>query len=70
MKHIGIVACSAEGAALCYQSIYREAVTLHRLCGLSHAEIAERMNRSEGAVRNLVYRGISRLALLVDADPG
>lgn len=46
---------------------YREAVTLHKLCGLSHAEIAERMNRSEGAVRNLVYRGISRLALLVDA---
>ncbi|MBL9079320.1 MAG: sigma-70 family RNA polymerase sigma factor [Planctomycetes bacterium] len=45
---------------------YREAVTLHKLCGLSHAEIAARMQRSEGAVRNLVYRGISRLALLVD----
>jgi RNA polymerase sigma-70 factor, ECF subfamily len=45
---------------------YREAVTLHKLCGLSHAEIATRMQRSEGAVRNLVYRGISRLALLVD----
>lgn len=45
---------------------YREAVTLHKLCGLSHAEIAERMGRSEGAVRNLVYRGISRLALLVE----
>jgi RNA polymerase sigma-70 factor (ECF subfamily) len=45
---------------------YREAVTLHKLCGLSHAEIAERLGRSEGAVRNLVYRGISRLALLVD----
>ena len=45
---------------------YREAITLHKLCGLSHAEIAERMNRSEGAVRNLVYRGISRLALLVE----
>ncbi|HVQ28806.1 MAG TPA: amino acid racemase [Vicinamibacteria bacterium] len=28
MKHIGIVACSAEGAALCYQSICREALTL------------------------------------------
>jgi aspartate racemase len=28
MKHIGIVACSAEGAALCYQSICREAVAL------------------------------------------
>lgn len=45
---------------------YREAITLHKLCGLSHAEIAERMGKSEGAVRNLVYRGISRLALLVD----
>jgi aspartate racemase len=28
VKHIGIVACSAEGAALCYQSICREALTL------------------------------------------
>ena len=28
MKHIGIVACSAEGAALCYQQICREALTL------------------------------------------
>jgi len=45
---------------------YREAITLHKLCGLSHAEIAERMGRSEGAVRNLVYRGISRLALRLD----
>ena len=49
---------------------YREAISLHKLCGLSHAEIAERMQRSEGAVRNLVYRGISRLALLVDATGG
>ena len=28
MKHIGIVACSAEGAALCYQTISRESVRL------------------------------------------
>jgi aspartate racemase len=28
VKHIGIVACSAEGAALCYQQICREALTL------------------------------------------
>jgi RNA polymerase sigma-70 factor (ECF subfamily) len=45
---------------------YREAITLHKLCGLSHAEIAAQMQKSEGAVRNLVYRGMSRLALLVD----
>jgi RNA polymerase sigma-70 factor (ECF subfamily) len=49
---------------------YREAITLHRICGLSHAEIATRMNRSEGAVRNLVYRGTSRLALRVDELEG
>jgi len=47
-------------------SDYREAVTLHKLCGLNYGEIATRMDRSEGAVRNLVYRGISRLALLVE----
>jgi aspartate racemase len=28
VKHIGIVACSAEGAALCYQTICRDALTL------------------------------------------
>ena len=28
MKHIGVVACSAEGAALCYRTICREALTL------------------------------------------
>lgn len=28
MKHIGLVACSAEGAALCYQTISRESVGL------------------------------------------
>jgi RNA polymerase sigma-70 factor (ECF subfamily) len=42
---------------------YREAITLYRLCGLDYQEIAARMQRSEGAVRNLVYRGLSRLAL-------
>lgn len=33
MKHIGIVACSAEGAALCYQTICRDAL---RLVGKNH----------------------------------
>ena len=42
---------------------YKEAITLYRLCGLDYPEIATRMSRSEGAVRNLVYRGLSRLAL-------
>lgn len=42
---------------------YKEAISLYRLCGLDYAEIATRMQRTEGAVRNLVYRGLSRLAL-------
>ncbi|MGE0143626.1 MAG: RNA polymerase sigma factor [Planctomycetota bacterium] len=51
---------------------YQEAIALHRLCGLDYAQIAERMERSEGAVRNLVYRGLSRLALELgfDRSPG
>lgn len=42
---------------------YQEAISLQRLCGMDYAEIADRMQRSEGAVRNLVHRGLSRLAL-------
>lgn len=42
---------------------YQEAISLQRLCGMEYADIAARMGRSEGAVRNLVHRGLSRLAL-------
>ena len=42
---------------------YQEAISLQRLCGMAYGEIASRMQRSEGAVRNLVHRGLSRLAL-------
>jgi RNA polymerase sigma-70 factor (ECF subfamily) len=50
---------------------HKEAITLHRMVGLSHAEIAAHMQRSEGAVRNLVYRGLAQLSLtLRDGDAG
>ena len=42
---------------------YQEAISLQRLCGMDYADIAARMQRSEGAARNLVHRGLSRLAL-------
>jgi len=42
---------------------YQEAISLQRLCGMQYTEIAARMQRSEGAARNLVHRGLSRLAL-------
>lgn len=48
---------------------YKEAITLYRIVGLSYPEIAAEMGRSEGAVRNLVYRGLARLSgLLEDAS--
>ena len=36
-----------------------------RLLGLSHAEIAEQMGRSENAVRLLLSRALARLVTLV-----
>jgi len=51
---------------------YREVITLARIAGLSHAEIAVRMERSEAAVRTLLYRALERLSELLgeerDAD--
>ncbi|HEX5054564.1 MAG TPA: sigma-70 family RNA polymerase sigma factor [Planctomycetota bacterium] len=41
---------------------YRQAITLKRIVGLEYAEIAATMGRTEGAVRNLVYRGLARLS--------
>jgi RNA polymerase sigma-70 factor (ECF subfamily) len=44
----------------------RRAVVLRRVVGLSYAEVADEMGKSEGAVRTLVYRGVARLAALMD----
>ena len=40
----------------------QEAVAYSRILGLSYADIATRMQVSESAVRNLVSRGLARLA--------
>jgi RNA polymerase sigma-70 factor (ECF subfamily) len=37
---------------------YREVITLSRIVGLSHTEIAEQLGRSEGAVRMLLSRAL------------
>ena len=41
----------------------KEAVLLRRVAELPYSEIAIAMERSEGAVRNLVYRGLAKIAL-------
>ncbi|MFQ5505716.1 MAG: RNA polymerase sigma factor [Planctomycetota bacterium] len=46
---------------------YREVITLSRLAGWSHAEIARETGRSEVAVRTLLFRGLARLSELLEA---
>lgn len=43
----------------------RQAIILHRLCGLPQAEVARELGKTEDAVRNLIFRGLARLTLLL-----
>lgn len=49
---------------------YREAIVFSRILGLSHAEIAEKMGRSEGATRVLLHRALAKLTLLLGESDG
>jgi aspartate racemase len=64
MKHIGIVACSAEGAALCYQAICREALGVvgknaHPRITLDSIALADWMPAFDASD----YRGVARFML-------
>jgi len=48
---------------------YREVILLSRSEGLSHEQIAQRMNRSLGSVRMLLSRALAELARLLDVEP-
>jgi RNA polymerase sigma-70 factor (ECF subfamily) len=43
----------------------REVVTLAHLVGLSRAEIADQLGKSEGAVRMILHRALARLGVLL-----
>ena len=47
---------------------YREVITLAHIVGLSRAEIAVQMNKSEGAVRILLHRALAKVSSLL-GDP-
>jgi RNA polymerase sigma-70 factor (subfamily 1) len=47
---------------------YREVITLTRIAGLPPAQVAERMNRTEGSTRMLLFRALARLAELLEED--
>ena len=54
-QHIGIAACSAEGAALCYRTICTEAA---QLLGRAHAHPEVSMHTpSLAETMNLIYKG-------------
>jgi aspartate racemase len=64
MKHIGIVACSAEGAALCYQAICRDALQVvgkhdHPRVTLDSIPLAAWMPSFNAGD----YRGVARIML-------
>ncbi len=57
-----------EGAFDQLSEDHREVITLARIVGMSHAEIAERTGRSEGATRMLLYRGLERLSEILERE--
>lgn len=60
-----------EGAFDRLPDEYREIITLAKIVGLSHAEIAAQMGRTEAATRQLLRRALIRLEMLLDdADGG
>ena len=46
---------------------YREVITLARLVGLSRAEIAAQLGKSEGAVKMLLHRALVQMSGLLEA---
>lgn len=46
----------------------REIIVLARVCGMSHAEIGVRLEKSEGAARVQLHRALARLAESLDDD--
>lgn len=68
MAHIGIVACSAEGASLCYRTICAEETLAHPEVSMhtpSFADYVERMDRNDWpAVGELMLASAKKLAAM------
>ncbi len=62
---------AVEGAFDALSPEQRDVVSWSRLLGLSHAEIAQRVGKTEVAVRKILSRGLARLAAVLagEADP-
>jgi aspartate/glutamate racemase len=68
-QHIGIVACSAEGAALCYRTICREGADL--MGPHAHPEVSlhtHALADSREAACDAVVLGCTEIPLLINDD--
>ncbi len=59
-------AATIEEAFSALPGSQRQAVALYRIAKLSYKEIAAEMQKTEKAVRDLVYRGLAKLAVELD----
>jgi RNA polymerase sigma-70 factor (ECF subfamily) len=59
-----------EGALEQLAAEQREVVTLAYVAGLSRAEIGAAIGKSEGAVRVILHRALTRIATLLETGPG
>lgn len=69
-SHDAIVREELGSAAAAFDALpehYQQVIIMSRVQGLSHAQIAESIGRSEGAVRNLLYRGLAAISDALDA---
>lgn len=49
---------------------YREVIVFARILDLPHAEVAERMGKSESAVRSILHRALAEVAKILARDEG
>ncbi len=59
-----------EAAFALLSEEHRQVITLSRMFGYSHAQIADEMQRTEGAARVLLHRALSKLAWHMHAAGG
>lgn len=69
-----VIACRKEALDKLEQALdklkpeYKQVVVLKKIEGLSHAEIAERLGKKEGAMRMLLARAMAALAIAYGED--
>ena len=70
-SHCAVVSDELERVEKAMQELpgdYREVIVLHHLVGLPHKEIAVKLERSEGAVRQVLSKALARLVRILQTS--